>query len=70
VITAESSVEKGTIDVINPVTGDKITTVSGGSSKDVDVAAEAAKKAYKTSWGAKVPGAQRGAAKQPHPSSV
>jgi aldehyde dehydrogenase (NAD+) len=55
------SVEKGTIDVINPVTGDKITTVSGGSSKDVDVAAEAAKKAYKTSWGAKVPGAQRGA---------
>jgi aldehyde dehydrogenase (NAD+) len=42
------------------VTGKVITAVSAGSKKDVDIAVDAAKKAYKTSWGLKVPGAQRG----------
>ena len=34
--------------------------MSAGSKKDVDIAVDAAKKAYKTSWGLKVPGEQRG----------
>ncbi|KAL0564081.1 hypothetical protein V5O48_017976, partial [Marasmius crinis-equi] len=53
-------VEGGTIDVTNPATGKITTTVSGGSDKDVDLAVEAATKAYKTSWGLKVPGVARG----------
>nr|ALG75775.1 aldehyde dehydrogenase 5 [Tricholoma vaccinum] len=53
-------VDKGTIDVINPATGKVVATVAGGSSKDVDIAVEAAKKAYKTSWGLKCPGSTRG----------
>lgn len=52
--------EKATIDVINPVTGKKFTTVAVGSSKDVDIAVDAAKKAFKTSWGLKCPGVERG----------
>lgn len=36
-----------------------ITSVAGGSAKDIDIAAKAAKKAYKTSWGLKVPGPER-----------
>jgi aldehyde dehydrogenase (NAD+) len=42
-------------------TGKTITKVSVGSAKDVDIAVAAARKAYKTSWGFKVPGARRGA---------
>ncbi|RDB20392.1 Aldehyde dehydrogenase [Hypsizygus marmoreus] len=53
-------VEGGTIDVYNPATGDVITAISGGTAKDVDLAVDAAKKAYKTSWGLKCPGAVRG----------
>ncbi|KAE9391896.1 aldehyde dehydrogenase [Gymnopus androsaceus JB14] len=52
--------EGGTIDVINPATGQLLTKVSAATSKDVDIAVEAARKAYKTSWGLKVPGVQRG----------
>ncbi|THU91051.1 aldehyde dehydrogenase [Dendrothele bispora CBS 962.96] len=53
-------VEGGTLDVINPATGKVITPISAGTSKDVDLAVEAATKAYKTSWGLKVPGSTRG----------
>ncbi|KAL0568210.1 hypothetical protein V5O48_013780 [Marasmius crinis-equi] len=53
-------VEGGTLDVINPATGKLVTTVAGGSDKDVDIAVDVAKKAYKTSWGLKVPGVERG----------
>ncbi|ESK94761.1 aldehyde dehydrogenase [Moniliophthora roreri MCA 2997] len=53
-------VDGGTIDVVNPATGKPVTTVSIGTEKDVDIAVEAAKKAFKTSWGLKVPGAERG----------
>ncbi|KXN86252.1 Aldehyde dehydrogenase [Leucoagaricus sp. SymC.cos] len=54
-------VEKGDlIDVVDPATGKVITAVAGGTSKDVDLAVEAAGKAYKTAWGLKVPGAERG----------
>ncbi|KAJ3569879.1 hypothetical protein NP233_g4766 [Leucocoprinus birnbaumii] len=50
----------GLIDVVDPATGQTITSIAGGGPKDVDSAVKAARKAYKTSWGLKVPGAQRG----------
>ncbi|KAF9563464.1 aldehyde dehydrogenase [Agrocybe pediades] len=53
-------VQGGTIDVVNPAKGNIITSVAGGSKEDVDIAVQAAQKAYKSSWGYKVPGAQRG----------
>lgn len=37
-----------------------LTKVSSGNAKDVDRAVEAAQKAFKTSWGLKVPGNERG----------
>lgn len=54
-------VDKGTIDVINPATGKVISPVAAGNEKDVDIAVAAARKAYKSSWGLKVPGTVRGA---------
>ncbi|KAF7297870.1 Aldehyde dehydrogenase [Mycena chlorophos] len=48
------------IDVVNPSTGKPIAKVSLGSKKDVDIAVKVAHKAYKTSWGLKVPGFTRG----------
>ncbi|KAG6855556.1 hypothetical protein H0H87_001073 [Tephrocybe sp. NHM501043] len=53
-------VESATIDVVNPATGKVITAIAAGSSKDVDIAVNAAKQAYKSSWGLKVPGSVRG----------
>jgi len=52
--------ENTTIDVVNPSTGKVITSVSEGTAKDVDRAVAAAKHAYDTSWGLKVPGTERG----------
>ncbi|EKM77505.1 hypothetical protein AGABI1DRAFT_108032 [Agaricus bisporus var. burnettii JB137-S8] len=54
------AVEGGTLDVIDPATGKVITPVAAGSAKDVDIAVEAATKAYKTSWGLNMPGSERG----------
>ncbi|KAF9461882.1 aldehyde dehydrogenase [Collybia nuda] len=53
-------VDKATIDVLNPATGKIITKVAVASSKDVDLAVEAAHKAYKTTWGLHCPGNVRG----------
>ncbi|KAF9238212.1 aldehyde dehydrogenase [Melanogaster broomeanus] len=53
-------IEGGTIEVINPATGKVITSVAAGTKADIDIAVQAAQKAYKTSWGLKVPGAERG----------
>lgn len=53
-------VEKGTIEVVNPVNGKVITSVAAGTAADIDNAARAARKAYKERWGLKVPGVQRG----------
>jgi aldehyde dehydrogenase (NAD+) len=53
-------VEGGSIDVVNPATGKVITSVSVGSKKDVDIAVDAAKKAYQTTWGLHCPGSVRG----------
>ncbi|KAK0200052.1 aldehyde dehydrogenase [Desarmillaria ectypa] len=48
-----------TIDVINPTNGKLITSVSEGTEKDVDLAVEAAQKAFETTWGLKSSGTQR-----------
>jgi aldehyde dehydrogenase (NAD+) len=40
--------------------GHVITKVSEGTPKDVDLAVEAAEKAFKTTWGLNAPAAQRG----------
>jgi aldehyde dehydrogenase (NAD+) len=37
-----------------------VASIAAGTKADIDIAANAAKKAYKTSWGLKVPGAERG----------
>ncbi|RDB27442.1 Aldehyde dehydrogenase [Hypsizygus marmoreus] len=53
-------VDSAAIDIVNPTTGELIISVAAGSSKDVDIAVEAAKQAYTTSWGLKCPGSVRG----------
>ncbi|OJA09451.1 hypothetical protein AZE42_02624 [Rhizopogon vesiculosus] len=53
-------VEKGTLDVVNPVNGKVLTSVAAGTAADIEIAAQAAKKAYKERWGLKVPGTERG----------
>ena len=41
-------------------TGQNITTVGGASAKDVDAAVKAADEAFKTTWGMRTPGYERG----------
>ncbi|KAF5309414.1 hypothetical protein D9619_012378 [Psilocybe cf. subviscida] len=48
-----------TIDVINPTNGKVITSISEGVEKDVDIAVEAAQKAFDTVWGLNVSGHAR-----------
>ncbi|KAF8897999.1 aldehyde dehydrogenase [Gymnopilus junonius] len=48
-----------TIDVINPADGKLITKISEGVEKDVDIAVEAAQKAFETVWGLNVGGLER-----------
>ena len=40
--------------------GESITRVAIASEQDIDIAVQAARKAYKTSWGLKVPAYERG----------
>lgn len=42
------------------VNGELITKVSAGDAADVEAAVQAARATYKSSWGLKVPGSQRG----------
>ncbi|KAF8584887.1 aldehyde dehydrogenase [Ramaria rubella] len=49
-----------TIDIFNPTTGKKLTAISEGTAKDVDLAVAAAQKAYDTTWGLNMPGFERG----------
>ncbi|KAF9471864.1 aldehyde dehydrogenase [Pholiota conissans] len=51
--------DKTTIDVINPTNGKLITKVSEAVEKDVDLAQEAAQKAFDTVWGLNASGALR-----------
>ncbi|KAJ7580185.1 aldehyde dehydrogenase [Mycena floridula] len=54
------AIHEESIEVFNPANGTLITSIAGGSKEDVDLAVAAAKRAYKTSWGLKVPGSVRG----------
>ncbi|THG93758.1 hypothetical protein EW026_g7567 [Hermanssonia centrifuga] len=54
------SVDKATIDVCDPSSGEVITAVSLGSAEDIVAAVAAAKHAYKTVWGQKVSAYERG----------
>lgn len=42
------------------MTGKKLTQVAAGDANDIDIAVKAASRAFKTSWGLKTPGHQRG----------
>jgi aldehyde dehydrogenase (NAD+) len=53
-------VEGRTIDVVDPSTDKKIGTVSEAGAADIDIAVDAAEKAFNTVWGEKVPGFERG----------
>ncbi|KAL0959104.1 hypothetical protein HGRIS_014401 [Hohenbuehelia grisea] len=53
-------VQGGFVEITNPATGKVIGKVAAGTKEDVDIAVQAAKHAYKTVWGHKVPGKQRG----------
>jgi len=55
-----NAVDGETIEVFNPANGQVITKVAAATKKDIDLAVEAARKAYKTSWGLKVPAYDRG----------
>ena len=46
--------------VVNPTTGKLLTKVVEGAPEDVDVAVEAAQKAFDTTWGLNCPAHQRG----------
>jgi len=48
-----------TIDVVNPTNGKLITKVSEATEEDVDIAVEAAQKAFETTWGLNAPGSVR-----------
>jgi aldehyde dehydrogenase (NAD+) len=48
-----------TIDIINPSNGKVITKVSEATEEDVDIAVEAAQKAFETTWGLNAPGSLR-----------
>ncbi|KAF4566214.1 hypothetical protein EYR40_001975 [Pleurotus pulmonarius] len=54
------SVDGDFIDIVNPATGTRITRVVAASAKDIDIAVDIAKQAYKTAWGVRVPGKTRG----------
>ncbi|GAA5891054.1 hypothetical protein JCM5296_007363 [Sporobolomyces johnsonii] len=43
--------DSSTFDVVNPATGEKLTTVAHGKVQDVDQAVAAARQAFKTTWG-------------------
>ncbi|OCH86340.1 aldehyde dehydrogenase [Obba rivulosa] len=51
---------QSTIDVINPTNGKVITKIAEGTAKDVDLAVQAAHKAFETTWGLNAPGSERG----------
>ncbi|KAF9563465.1 aldehyde dehydrogenase [Agrocybe pediades] len=53
-------VQGGSVEVVNPATGKVITSVAAGTKEDVDIAVKTAAQAFKTSWGYKCAGAQRG----------
>jgi aldehyde dehydrogenase (NAD+) len=51
--------DKTTIPVVNPSTGKTVTEVAEATAKDVDLAVDAAHKAFETTWGLNMSGAGR-----------
>ncbi|KAJ3761628.1 aldehyde dehydrogenase [Lentinula raphanica] len=51
--------DKTTIDIVNPATGKVIAKVAEATPKDVDIAVEAAQKAFDTTWGLNMGGSER-----------
>jgi len=49
-----------TIDIVNPSTGETITSITEGTEADVEIAVNAAEKAFNTTWGLNTPGFERG----------
>lgn len=45
---------------MNPSTERKIGQIAAATDKDVDVAVQAAQKAFETTWGLRTPGTERG----------
>ncbi|KAF7790303.1 hypothetical protein EIP86_001257 [Pleurotus ostreatoroseus] len=54
------AIDGGLIDVLNPTNDKVIAQVSEGNTKDLDVAVQAAQKAFETTWGLNCPGYERG----------
>ena len=54
--------DKGTFETVNPATGKKLVDVAHATKTDVDAAARAARKAFKTTWGNNVVATERAAA--------
>jgi len=48
-----------TIDIVNPTNGKLITKIAEATEEDVDIAVEAAQKAFETTWGLNAPGSVR-----------
>jgi aldehyde dehydrogenase (NAD+) len=46
--------------LVNPVTGSPYCRVTAGCEKDIDIAVDAAQRAYDNSWGLRTSGEQRG----------
>ncbi|KIP06630.1 hypothetical protein PHLGIDRAFT_128196 [Phlebiopsis gigantea 11061_1 CR5-6] len=55
-----NSLNGDVIVVINPADGETLTEVAAGNAADIDLAVQAAKRAFKTVWGLKTPGHERG----------
>ncbi|EKM77472.1 hypothetical protein AGABI1DRAFT_86450 [Agaricus bisporus var. burnettii JB137-S8] len=53
-------VKNTTIDVVNPANGKLITKISEATEADIDIAVEAAHKAFETTWGLNCSGSKRG----------
>ena len=56
-----ASSSKETFETVNPATGKHLVDVAHATKEDVNTAVKAARKAFKTTWGLKIPGNERGA---------
>jgi aldehyde dehydrogenase (NAD+) len=56
-----ASSSKETFETVNPATGKHLIDVAHATKEDVDTAVKAARQAFKTTWGLKIPGSERGA---------
>ncbi|CAE6504780.1 unnamed protein product [Rhizoctonia solani] len=56
-----ASVTGDTLVTVNPSTEEEICKVQAASAKDIDLAVQAARKAFNTTWGKHISGTQRGA---------